>query len=339
MGINKKLSLGIFLTLAMVIVLLFFLLDPITSRGFAAIERLDADTNIVRVEQAFAANIDTLAGILTGWYQWDEPYAFLSGKADDFIEKNVSSITFQNLRIRYLFFIDRANTIRYQGGYDAEGRPLQIPAEIRAWVDPNSPLLRHTDNNDVKKGIFIGPESPMIVISAPVIDSAASAPYAGTLVAMRRFDESEVKFLAEVTQLKVTFRADGPLPSGPAVRVTNADFLSAETLFPAMGGGHPLVATIEIPRAVFRQQRRTVHFLIFALAAVGLLLLGVTVVIVRRLVTLRVTRLGLEIGRVRDTLDFSRPISLQGGDELGSLARILNGIIAHVDEILRKYSS
>jgi sensor domain CHASE-containing protein len=339
MTIRKKLTIGIIASLAVTILVLYGLLAQVFNRGFGAVEKIDAQQNVERVVRAFDANVRTLNDIIAqSWAQWDESYNYLLGKNPDFIKKNVTPATFQTIKTNILLFIDGTGRIAYQGAYDSSLKPMAIPASLRALLVSGSPLLQHKDLLDIKKGFLFVDGQPYIVVVAPVVNSALDSNIAGTLMALRLFNDAEVQHLSEVTKLKLTFSPGKAGASSDQIRLLNDDTLLAETAIPDIFGQARLTASIEIPRLVHKQGQKTIHTLLLSLVGMGCLLVLVTTMLINRIVIRRIRVLSHEVIQRRDSLEFGTPVVCSGKDEIGSLAQTINGMLSHVNTVLQKLS-
>jgi adenylate cyclase len=339
MTIRRKLTLGIIASLAVTILVLYGLLGQVFNRGFGAVEKIDAQQNAERVVRAFDANVRILNDIIVqGWAQWDESYNFLLGRNPEFIKKNVTPATFQTIKTNILFFIDGAGKIAYQGAYDSSLQSMKVPESLRALLVSGSPLLRHKNPGDVKKGFLFVDGKPYIAVVAPVVNSAVDSGIAGTMVALRLFDEAEVKHLSDVTRLKLAFSPGKYGAPHDSIRLLSEDMLLAETTIPDISGKARLTASIEIPRLVHRQGRTTIHTLFLCLIGMGCILVLLIAVLINGMVVRRIRRLSLEVIQRRDSLEFGTPVVCSGKDEIGSLAQTINGMLGHVNTVLQKLS-
>lgn len=338
MTISKKLTLGIIASLAVMILVLYGLLVQVFNRGFGAVEKIDAQQNVERVVRAFDANVRTLSDIVQGWAQWDESYNYLLGKNPDFIKKNVTPSTFQTIKANILLFIDGTGRMAYQGACDSSQQPMTVPESLRALLASGSPLLKHKGLLDIKRGFLFVDGRPYIAVVAPVVNSALDSGIAGTMVALRLFNEEEVQHLSEVTKLKLTFSPGKAGASSDLIRLLNDDTLLAETAIPDIFGQARLIASIKIPRLVHQQGQKTIRTLLLSLIGMGFLLVLVTTMLINSIVVRRIRILSHEVIQRRDSLEFGTPVVCGGKDEIGSLAQTINGMLSHVNTVLQKLS-
>jgi adenylate cyclase len=338
MTIRKKLTLGIIVSLAVTILVLYGLLVQVFNRGFGAVEKLDAQQNVERVVRAFDANVKTLNDIVQGWAQWDESYNYLLGKNPAFIEKNVTPATFQTIKTNILCFIDRTGKIVYQGSYDSLLQPMTVPESLRTMLDSRSLLLQHKDLLDIKKGLLLVDGKPYIAVVAPVVNSALDSSIAGTMVALRLFDDREILHLSDVTKLKLAFSPEKSGASSDLIRFLSEDALLAETTIQDIFGKARLAVSIEIPRLVHKQGQTTIRTLLLCLVGMGCVLVLLTTMLINSIVVRRIRKLSQEVAQRRDSLEFGTPVVCSGKDEIGNLAQTINGMLGHVNAVLQKLS-
>jgi sensor domain CHASE-containing protein len=339
MTIRKKLTFGIIVSLAVTILVLYGLLVHVFNKGFGAVEKIDAQQNVERVIRAFDADVETLSDIIVqSWAQWDESYNYLRGKNPEFIKKNVTPATFQTIKTNILLFIDGTGRIAYQGAYDALLQPMTVPKSLQSLLASGSPLLQHKDLADIKKGFLSLDGSPYLVVVAPVVNSALDSNIAGTLVALRLFDDAEVQHLSKITKLKLTFSPGKSGALSDSIRLLSDDTLLASTTIPDIFAKAHLAASIEIPRLVHKQGQTTIHMLLLCLVGMGCVLVLLTTMLINSIVVRRIRKLSLEVIQRRDSLEFGTPVACSGKDEIGSLAQTINGMLSHVNTVLQKLS-
>lgn len=338
MSINRKLTLGIVLSLAVTVLILYGLLAQVFLRGFGAVERMDARQNVDRVVRAFNGNIETLNDIVVSWSQWDDSYAFILGKNPSFIKANVTPNTYETIKVNILLFFDKTGKLVYQGAVDSSMRPIPVPDSVLAMLAPGSFLLQHKGPGDAKKGFLVLDGQPYLVAASPIVNSSADSEVGGTMAVLRLFDEAEVAHLSEITKLKLSFTPATSPASRESIRLLSEDTLLASTAIPDVFGKNGLTASAEIPRLVHKQGQATIHYLLLCLIVMGCALVLVTIVLTHILVIRRVKRLSSEVAQRRDSLEFSTPVVCNGKDEIAGLARTINGMLAHVDTVLQKLS-
>lgn len=145
-------------------------------------------------------------------------------------------------------------------------------------MSPGGGLLPLSGPEDVRKGLVLLPEGPMLVTSRPILSSSKQGPVRGTLICARPFDEKEVKRLSRYTLLPLVFKPmGGDLPSdfaeardslkgGISVysRVADEKTVSGFTAIEDLAGKPVLLMKADLPRDMSKKQEQAglLYFLV-----------------------------------------------------------------------------
>jgi sensor domain CHASE-containing protein len=270
------------------------------------------------------------------WTQWDPAYRFMEDHNAQFLAENVSSTLYTGMRIDFCVFIDPLGKVAYAGGYDAAtGKDVAVPpALLSAVADPAARMLANTDPTRSVRGIsMVGPD-PMLVIAAPVTNTAGTAPARGHVVFARRLDAAEIGKISETTHLKCAVTPSTTRIGSIEVQVRDESVIQGLTDVNDLRGAPALRLTVDIPREIDRQARQTLRLLLSAILVIGILFGVVVYVVITRWVLRRVLLLSSQVSEVTETLDFSKRVQVTGDDEISALGRSVNGMICAVSEVL-----
>lgn len=324
------------------------------SRGFSTIEQRHAVTNVARVQNAIDTAIANLAVRDADWAQWDDTYQFIMDHNAAYIASNLTDGALSLLQINLLLMIDREGTLVYGSAFDLEqGQPLPVPASMAAYTAKGGELLRFRDNEDIRQGILLLPEGPLMVVSRPITKSDGTGEMHGAFIIGRYLDRREVASLATLTHLALTAqRADGahipPEIRDGVARITAAapiavvedsrDTLSAYAVLNDMFARPALYLKVEIPRdihhqaeitlaSIARHSRFTLLSLVLSIVFTGLMLGWTILFLLETAVISRLAALSRATGEIGASGDFAVRVAFDGNDEITSLSRSVNEML------------
>jgi|GEM_PF-3316040 len=285
MTLEKKSLIGIGLTVASVIVVLYFASRIIMLGGFAKLEEQNTVQNVKRVQEAITEDLATLNATAGDWASWDDTYAFIQDGNDDYINNNLKDATFANLKLNLMLFINSTGRIIYGKGYDlSTEKEVTVPASLDKQITPGSPLLQHLNTESSGTGVVLLPEGPVLVASRPILTSGRMGPIRGTLVIGRYLNSAEIKRLAQRTHVSFTIqrlndpqrpfdvRLALPLLSKKTpvqVRAQNLNTVAGYALLPDIFGKPCLVVKVSLPRDIYKHGLASVHLFLLALLVGG----------------------------------------------------------------------
>ena len=273
MTIRKKITIIIALTMLILTLSLYTVLDFVVLKGFSQIERKDLVQNVTRVIDAVNATLEGIKNTHMTWSQWDDAYAFVKEPNNQFIESNLGASAFTGMKLNFIVFTDIQGKIVYQGGFDLQnGRKIPVPPSLLGLLTKGNLLIEHKDVRSVVKGILNLPEAPLLVVSAPVTNSNVNAPAAGTLIFAKYFDKDQGKALSETTHLKLSFTPALKLVhnSDIQIQVQDRKTISGFTVIPDIYDSPALSLRVDMDRQIYHQGQLTMRYLLVALVIMGL---------------------------------------------------------------------
>jgi len=346
MSIRLKTLIVICLTFLVLLSVLFF-----TARWFLLQDAIEAEQkstaqDVTRVLTALDDQIAVMDSNVGDWAPWDDTYAFITTADPNFIASNLPNITFTNLSIELMLFIDNSGQIVFGKMVNRDsGTEIPIPESIYNQIQVGSRLVTHKDPSDKIAGILSLPEGPMIIASQPILTSQGEGPIRGTLIMGRRLDVSEVSKLAQRTQLSVsafTYNAAG-LPAD--VILAEKSLVSVNPVFIApqsemvMSGyalvndvyGNPsMILRVDNQRDLYALAKSRVGYLGLSLLIIVIILGLVTMVLLDKMIISRLSSLTSSVRNISKQGTPSSRVMVNGNDEIYELA---NGVNSMLDSI------
>jgi diguanylate cyclase (GGDEF)-like protein/PAS domain S-box-containing protein len=335
---------GILVTL---LVIMYITSRLIVLNSFVGLERDISERNVHRVLDSMSASLSALDGEAGDWASWDESYAFMNNRNNNFIKRNPTDNAFSELRLSVMLFVNLSGELVFGKAFDLQdGKEAPVPAGIRKYIAPSSLLLRHTNAESSIAGIVVLPEGPMLVASRPVLASQGKGPIRGTLIFGRYLDRQEIRRLAEMTHLSLDFA----LPDNPdiprdfqaarhrlsekkpiVIQPVNAQTISGYALLKDVYGRPALMLRVNMNRNIYRQGRDIIFYFTLWFIAIGLVLAIVTIILLQKQVLARVTSLIRNVGMVGASGDLSRRVQLTGEDEISRLSDEINKMLGALE--------
>jgi PAS domain S-box-containing protein len=354
------------LTLVLLIVVLFVITRGIVHSGFwkvendltagiDKIEKADTRQNVQRVTDALRYKIDNLATKAADWAQWDDTYRFVVDRNQAYIQSNLNKDALAALKINMIIMLNIQGQLVYGIAFDPEkSEVVDISQGIRKFLVHGGFLLKHDSTQSVISGILMLPENPLMVVSRPIIKSAATGPIRGTFIFAQYLTASEQQQLAAMTHLKINIHridksdlpgnyreAESALSEENPIVVSKVseDFIAGYTRIKDLEGKSALLVRVDIPRSIHKQGmttlseirkrgRVTLWSVIVSIVAAGVVL-GVAILFILEFSILsrlgRLTKKTVEIG---SSGDFSGRVLSEGKDEIASLGTSINTMLS-----------
>lgn len=345
MTLRTKTLLVISVTLLGLIALLYITGSTIWLDSFASLEEQITGQNVRRAVNAIFDDLKTLDALAGDYAEWDDTYAFVEDHNPAYLEANFFDDNFVDLHINLMLIFDSAGQLVFAKNIDLEtGTEVSIPAALQPHLQPNSPLLRHTSTTSQVSGLLLLPDTPLLISSRPILTSQDQGPIRGSFIMGRFLNAAEVKRLAGLTDLSLTFqRFDSPALLPPDFQTARdalaggvATFtqpLTANTIAgyaPLLDiyGQPALILRVDLPRDIYVQGQASLRFFALSLAVVGLVFGLLTLWLLEKLVLARLASLSRGVSRIGIEGDLSARMVMFGQDELAGLAGDINRMLA-----------
>ena len=209
MSLRARISLSLLTLLAVSVALNYGVLRLVVHRSLGELERDVAMRNLTRGAEAIHSEVRHLDTFVLDWANWDDTYAFVYDRGEEYAAANLLPQTFRNADVNLIYIVDPAGQVVW-----GQARDLVADDEIelrefagQAW-QPTHPLL-----TGPAAGLFPTERGPLLIAARPILSSAGEGPSRGALIMGRFLDDALVQSLSEQTQLD--------LSAWPVVRSAN----------------------------------------------------------------------------------------------------------------------
>jgi PAS domain S-box-containing protein len=311
---------------------------------------------VVQVDSVLESSLNTLNSLVIDWAEWDDSYQFMKDHNSNYLRSNYVSSVFLNLHLNMAVIMDTDGKVVYSQYYnwvsgDTDGqynwKLSNMPDSLSAYLKPGSPLLAYSDTDPGVKGNISLPESPMLIVSHPILTSQGRGPYRGTLIFGRYLDSIELKTVADITHISIKdykindIQMPADLKSAQAallqgqsmvVQALDEKTIAGYTLLKDINGQPDLILKIDSPRTLYIQSNNNLVYYTLAFLAFGLLFIMVAILIIERLIISRISNLSFSVNSISQKGSLSSRISLPGKDEVSRLANNINNMLGNIEE-------
>jgi signal transduction histidine kinase/CheY-like chemotaxis protein len=272
-------SLGIFCLLTIICLSSWIIL----MRGINRLEEKSVRTNMARLQEALSEKISNLEIKLSDWSSWDDTYAFIENRNENYIKSNVMDKTLANLKINLMVFLNNHNAVVYSMGLDLiRNTTLPFPLELSNLCTTGALFINQP--NRILSGILMLREGPLLIVSKPILTSEDKGPARGTLLFGTYLDSQEVDELSRLLHLTLHVQ-QFDATALPAVSQTTqnmflegkdrvlisstANTISGYSLLKDIFGKPALLVNLTMDREIYHSGKISFMYFILVLILVG----------------------------------------------------------------------
>ena len=340
MTLRNKSFIVIGFTLLCLILFFYSASSTIMTSGFSQIEQKQVIRNTDRIAMSISDDISGINREVGDRAFRDDTYEFIDNANPEYIERNIPDTTFIEKRLNLMLYINSSGGMVFGRAFDIQNKTeLPIPESFHD-ISPNSILLRHSDENSSIKGIILLPEGPMLIASRPVMDTERKRPIHGSLIWGRYLNDNEIARLSEINQISlVVHRLDKRMDDNMAIRSMlseenpfvsipiDEDSIAGYTIYKDLYGTPALLLEVVIPRESYTQNKLGERYLFVSLIIVGVILGGLSLLLLEKLILSRLFRLSSDIKGIEESRELSDRVTMEGKDEISSLADAINKML------------
>lgn len=342
---------GVILTLAGITVT-FVIITVIATQAALSpavrnIEERDAKNAALQFTRILENDLASLRGICEDWGKWDDTYYFMTGEHEAYVEENLVNETFTALRVDLMLFYDTNGTLVYGKGYSAlEGLPLPVPRQLeRIPAYPGGGPGNPVGDVPPVSGVLATGGDPILVAIGPVLPNDRAGLAAGYILTGRYLDANTISHYSSLMTAQVAVKKYGPgeeggihggAPRGTvplAIHFPDPDeIMVVEVPLKDIHGNPVFIAGITLERSAYKVARDgIILFIIFVILTAGVT--GISAIhFLDRNVLARISLLEGKVRDITENRDFRGRTGLSGDDEIASLSRSIDGMLAALDE-------
>ena len=326
--------------------------------SFVNLEKDEATKDIRRCVQAIQREIEHLTALAHDWAAWDDTYAFVDDRNEEYIKANLVEETFTDTPLNLIFVVNTAGQVVWGQTYDLENEEIIQVADFpvsETW-SPDHPLLAFEfDQVPLEEvsieGVIHTEGGPMLVASQPIITSENTGPVKGAFIMGVFLNEDVVEMLAEQTEVDFRLWPIQKAGIGPddrkildeiteenpyPVREQGADMLKVFASFRDIQGNTALLMQANIAKDITARGSAAVRFAVISIVAAGAFVLVALLVLIGQVIVGPVTRLTKHVISVGETNDLTARISMQRSDEIGRLGEEFDRMVEQLADARKK---
>jgi sensor domain CHASE-containing protein/nitrogen-specific signal transduction histidine kinase len=346
MEIRKKTLLIIFATTLFLVLILYGISESFFLGSFANLEDRDVLKNVDRARLALSSDIDQLNSTESDWASWNETYAFIMNRNQNYITANLNVESLSNLRLNMMLFVDPSGQLVFARMVNLDTkREMPVPQNFLKNLFKKGTLVCRNES-DMFNGIVLLPEGPLLISSQPILTSERSGPVRGTLI-IGRYLDSELVHLSDLTQLPIVSQrindsnmssdfvaAQSSILKGKPVLVNpvSDNSIAGYALVKDVYGDPALILRVDLPRDIYRQGQSAVYYFSIYILLVGLIFAIVILFLLEKTFLSRIARLILDVRSIGLSGDVSMRIPVAGKDELSRLSCNINDMLDKIDQ-------
>lgn len=300
MRFRRKIALIIVAAICGFLLIVYFLVRLVVLDSFVHLEQDQMHRDLDRATNALDEQLNYLTATTTDWAYWDDTYAFVRDRNAAYIEANLTDETMVNLNLSFVLYANEAGQTVFSKAYDSErGQEVPLPAGLDEHLLPDCLLSLDGNASNVRRGLIVLPDGPMLVVARPILSSAAQGPAHGTLIFGSDLDEAQIARLAESTRLSLATKLwDEPHPttdfraaraslsaqSPTMVHPLDNDTIAGYALLTDIYGHPALILRVELPRQIYARGQAALTYFMALMLGLGLLVGVVLLVLLERTV-------------------------------------------------------
>jgi sensor domain CHASE-containing protein len=343
MTLRLKAFLLIVLVLSALAAVLYKGADTVLSSSFSRLEQKEAQESLLRVKNIIQGDLVVLGSQVGDWASWDDAYDFVANGNQQFINKNILTASFVEIKTNLILFVNNSGSIVYEGWFDRKTNQISGgKVSMHRHLGPESRLLNLSYPSSSVTGIINLPEGPFMVAARPIVTTKRDAPIRGTLIMGRFIDSLEIDRLAKDARLLfnvyrvgdpyltpelAAVQSDLAVKGAPLVKITGEHDLAVYDYLNDLYGKPSFIVKVIVPRQVMAEGEKAVgsYKLVIGVAVtVSVLLLGLLMSLFcfSRVLTLeKKSVLAWNRGELGDDLHLS------SDDECGRIAATINEML------------
>ncbi len=302
--------------------------------------------NLDRAHLALSSDIDQLNSTLSDWAAWNDTYAFIMDRNQNYISANLNTSSLSNLRLNLILFVDSSGQLVFAKMMNLDTkRETPVPQNFLKDLFKKGTLLCRNES-DMFKGIVLLPEGALLISSQPILTSEGKGPVRGTLI-MGRYLDSELTHLSDLTQLPLVSQrindsnmssdfaaAQSSILKGNPILVNplSENSIAGYALIKDIYGDPALILRVDLPRDIYRQGESAIYYFAIYILLIGLIFAIVILFLLDKTFLSRIARLSLDVRNIGLSGDVSTRIPAAGKDELSSLSSNINDMLAKIDQ-------
>lgn len=321
-------------------------------QGYEEIEHQDTRANVLRVVNSYFDQSRSLDLVGRAYAFWDDMYYFVAAPDPVFLASlGLTPDLFATHHANLIAILDVRYQTQFLEMYDLNSQTaLEIPPDLKTYLQPGSSLLAHTAERPEINGVITLSGRPMYIASLSSLRTDFRGEPRGALLFGRYLDDQVLANLAETSQLDVSayLMDDASLPedvqranawlaaameeNAVYVQSLDADTVAGYTYIFTLDHRPGFLLKVAMPRNIYQQGLESFGYFGILAGIGGLGLLIVSLLLLRQVVLSPLTTLTQQVSQIRASGDHSQRVTMHGSDELADLSDTINGMLGAIEK-------
>ncbi len=337
------------LPIALPIISHFFILNT-----FEDIERKQATANMQQVLTRLNDEAENVAATCRDWARRDDTYKFVKDLNSEYINANLAEpALFRNMKINYVLFYNSSGNLVYSRKYNPDGPGQEVPQALNTIVRNSILPGGVTMGISGRRGYSLLNGEPIVLVGYQITTSDHLEPPDGTLVMVRQLDAGQINDITQQTILDITIRqipntttetapfseADLTKMESGAILVTPVNDSVIEAAASMTGiENTPIKILVIVPtsRSLYQQVQVSMAYIAGAIIILAVILIFVIRWPLKKYIVNPILSLDSSMKAIGKSGDISQQISVQGDDEIVSLAHSLSRMLEEIHKAQEK---
>jgi PAS domain S-box-containing protein len=316
-------------------------------KHFAQIEREDMTREVDRLREIFSNELVGLDRSCQVYSNWDETYDFMTDSNRKYLEENIITQTFTNLKVNSILFVTPSRQVWFARSIDESNTTL-LPVE----EDLCSRIVAQLDRLDPNQfihgnGVLMTSGGPVLLAANSVLTSNGEGPSRGTLIMVRNLNESYLQYISKMAHQNIKMipleSPEIPKEVQTSLLISNnrantyllplsSDSTAGYSAIANILGQPQLILTTVMSRDINSTGMRIVRFFNLSILAISLVIGALVLWLLEKFILRRLNGLNYDVNRVALASDFGARISVEGGDEISNLASNINNMLGSLEQ-------
>lgn len=311
--------------LGMAIVMFQFILRPHNLET----EQSQAKDKIAQITNVFDSEISHLNLISTDWAVWDDTYAFVQDRNQDYIDSNFPEDLLDDMKLNRIEIFDRSGKSVYsRDNADLDISPLmQDSMRLKKeflFLDPDA-------QNEKKSGVVPFGNKAALVSISPILQGDRKGPSVGVIIMIRIIDEDIIENIKKSTNALVSLLEAEASPlykdnedNAFFTEIIDDKNLLAYGYLKGLDGQVTMLIRAALKREfAIHSEAMIITLFIFA-SILGVISLIASLYLMRRGVSQPLSTLVEHISKIRNNEDYTKCDLDKRADEIGMMAKEFN---------------
>jgi signal transduction histidine kinase len=274
---------------------------------------------------------------------WDDTYNFIQEYNQKFVADNLDP-SFENLKLNIVIVADNDWNLVYCKTYDlSNSTSTVVSQQTNAYLQNNKPLWNFTSTDQMKTGIVILDNQPVLIAVAPVITSSLEGPIRGGMLFGRYLDAQEKQRLTEIMSVNFSLttidqfklqtessKIIAALNANPQTILLNektSDSISGYALINDIDGNPSFVLQVDQTREIYQHGLFSTNVFVAAALSLSILLAIIVILLLQKEIINPLTKLAADVKATFSSGTNGEKYSAKDTDEVSVLTGMIQDTV------------